>query len=336
MLHIFYTHSHITSLVISSYLNHVRFANGERIIVLENRKEKFGNSISNVETIDLYDLFGNSQVVENNKNMRSIITNYSTCLKIKKFIKNTIKEPYLFYTPSYSIIWSNLLVNRKLCKGYYFLEEGILSYTSLEFLYKRYLNDRKRIIKTLLGVNRGFYLERNSKFKGTIAMYGEAFAWNENNKIVCNNKVLLDQEKYQVIVALPGSFNHHEVCSCLRKIIIDYPQESIAIKFHPTSYSCFCDEMHRVIDFIKENNINIQILPSDYNVDVAITSLPTKIISIQNVSSLMVYSILNKSIPVLYSLTQGKGVSAREICSINAVLCELYPDYNMSTKINVS
>ena len=73
------------------------------------------------------------------------------------------------------------------CKGYYFIEEGVLSYLTSRSLHTRYIERRYkqgRILLELFGMGEVPDCLITNKFKGCLCLSEHAFPWCKHEKIV--------------------------------------------------------------------------------------------------------------------------------------------------------
>lgn len=287
MKHIFFTHSNITSIVINETIESL-LNNGENVIVITRRGTDWP-IISNETVIDFSKMIISSLC--SSAVIKHIIT-LSTC--VDSIIN---KEDFLLYLPtSYDEVYY-FFQKSKFCKGYYYIEEGVLAYKSLNFV-REDKNLFKRGIKHLLGYYPDHYFF-DDRFIGTISISEKAFQWNQRKRIVNNSETYFkracnNQRSYSKIVVfgyLSGDVSFYK--SAVETIIQNNGGDitNIAIKFHPRSNFVEPQKKNEIIQYILSFSPNAVILENEYVLEKAIFD-KIVIICIQVTSSVLFYNLL--------------------------------------------
>ncbi len=299
MKHIFVVHSNICCIVIRSYILKLIGA-GEQVIVITYRGQKWPFDKRNIRIIDFSTLFQKYYVyhVSSIKEyFRRLIYQY----KMKKFINQLVKgQEYILYIPNYAVDYQTYLAENRWCRGYYFIEEGTLAYTPIDYLKRK--EQKKDLIqrfKNFAGISNHFFLETTNKFKGTIAITNEAFRWNNKDRKVVKPIIDVDKDyKVHKNIIVTGYFSSSmssvkDQMNTLLTFIGQSDETDIAIKFHPHLYYNFPKKIDEISAFIKTfNNVKVDILPADYIVEKSIFAGNCNIYSLDKFSSLNIYSVL--------------------------------------------
>lgn len=325
MTHIFLVHSHICSLAVHSTVKKLLEC-GYKVIILENRAYEWPFMekkiiLKDITKYSFYNLYG----------IREIRSLYDICCmkkyqhKAEKLIKDIIDdENFIYYTPGYTMGLSSFFINNSKCKGYFYIEEGVLAYRSAEFLKQHYYDWRKNVIAKFLNLRYGFILSCTHKFKGTIAISEKAFPWNKKHKVVngLNReeiKSYFKDEMYSDIVVfshLNETISELEVTfSFLIKHFEQLNCQRFAIKFHPHSYIYDLEKINYILKLVSKcQGVDIIILPKEYIVEYAIVCYKACIYSINVISSLALYALIFGSQSFYIKLEEGK-------CHIRALTC---------------
>jgi len=273
----------------------------EEIIIITDRKTKWPFDAEKLSIIDFSNKHRNYFVyhVSTIKDWYKRICYIS---KIKKDINNIVKhQEYLLYIPNYAVNYQTLLAENKLCKGYYFIEEGTLAYTPYDILLKQW---KKRSIlqkiKALLGGTNRFYLTTSKSFLGTIQINEHAFMWNRRNKIINDTPSFENLKNYplykNIIVTgyLSNNINYYK--NCIYKLADFLYKKGIydaKIKIHPHLYSNYPERIKALEEILLSiPNVLFKILPHDYIVEMSILKNSCSIFSLGEFSSLNIYSLL--------------------------------------------
>lgn len=311
MKHIFYIHSNICSIVV--YDSIVQLLNsGDDVIVVTSRNAKWKYLLDKVKVYDLSDIHDEylKNKSKHNDNAFYRLWNYETKQRsvLYGFCKKIInKEEFIFYVPHYALIYAKPFLTSKYMKAYYYLEEGVLSYSPLQYLKDKYYYPTKYslhgFLYYLFGINYGFMLKKGDRFKGTIAISKKAFLWNDQERIVNSfesyvNSTSNNVNAYDAILVSSSINNKIELNKAVIKESAIYicnkkPGARIGIKFHPSAYSYEKEQCDVISQYI-ENELtqyNISILPIDFVIEKEIFSNKAEVYSLLALSSLSLYSV---------------------------------------------
>lgn len=309
MKHVFYLHSNICNIVVYDYIEDL-INKGNDIVVLTNRGCKFPYFNNRIKYYDLYEMLGKQ------RRLGSIvsISTYISLYKYKKYysqLKVIAKEvvcgdDFIIYVPNYGIDIVPLLEKNKKCKGYYYIEEGGMSYVDMSVLKKRYNRPLTRLASFfrhfVLGIDTNFQLKLSKNFLGTISISAKAFEWNKKNKIVAeltSYKKTIGFQSYSYDYIIIVSYYRMKLSSLklaletiLHHINLSGKKNpSIAIKIHPQVFVYYPDYLNSVNKMLDLSFPSIYSLSPDYIVENSIIINNTTIYSLRDLSSLAIYSI---------------------------------------------
>lgn len=321
MKHIFYLHSNIC--VISSYDTINRLVEeGEQVVVVSERKTRFPLYEGKIATFDIEVIIDKYRKETTNPISTFINYRFGLFPRYKEFAKEVIAdEDFALYIPSYCMYTIMPFLNSKHCKGYYFIEEGTMSYLSAESLRKRFLKRRYRSGRILLDLtgmkeHQDYYV--TDKFMGCIALSEESFPWCTDKKIVVGMNGYYSNIKQEVV-----DIDHLIITDYLRdekdvieegfRTVIDgiFDKETnakIGIKFHPTAFAYERVKIDAIIIDIKEKykDVDFKILPSAYSIEALMYKKRISLYSVFNISSLLLYAIVLKSDATMLSNNGGE------------------------------
>jgi hypothetical protein len=307
MKHIFFLHSN--TCVITAYQTIKELIkNNEKVIVILNRGTKFPFYNGDVTIFDI-------QFITDNFRKRS--TNFFNKIYNYKFqylphfdviAKEIIgEEQFILYAPSYNQFTLRSFFNSKYLIGYYYIEEGTLSYLSLKSLKRKFYKKmylKGRFISKVIGLKEYYDYVITNKFRGAICLSTYAFPWLSNNKII--NKfdeylVNLNEKSLDVDALIVTGYLFEtldEIYNGLNiifdKILSDSNKRKVAIKFHPTAFSYHREKCELVKQYLnnKYSNLEIIFLESSYSVEGSLYRNKTDLYSIFGISSLCLYSLV--------------------------------------------
>ena len=299
MNHLFYLHSNITCL--SSYemiFNLQKRGEEVTIILSRNLKWPFSLKVNRIVNISRMNFFLHTKV-DKIRSLRSYILALYCKKRMKNYINSIVGEDdYIAYIPNYkSMIISNLC-ERKQCKGYYYIEEGTLSYFSIDYAKKvMHYSNFFKLLSVVLMVNYDFALKQTKKFKGTISINESAFPWNNKQKIITSldavnlNCVQIIEKKMDIII-LPSLIHPTEVyMEIIDRLLLRIENRNlVALKFHPKSSNRENQKFAELIHYLDYKGI--QILPDYFIVEFNLKQYKSNIYSIIEKSSLLLYSLL--------------------------------------------
>ena len=342
MKHFFCLHSNICVITSLSLIEKLLSMN-EEVIILLTRKCTFDYYKGEVEIYDLQNEFAGMQTMLGSLlSLRtfSTIFQYKRYLAILKEYLNRIinNEEYVFYTPNFGTSVAPILEDNQLCKGYYFLEEGTMSYLEYKWLEEKWFSKKTKIanvVRGLFGIRSFFQLTTTSRFKGTIALSPHCFPWNKKERVVVSSESYIKQTKapcksYKGIILI-GYYEYDLqlveqaliIARSALKMSINNDCD-IAIKIHPHTYSYSSNYACLLEELIKSSFPEITILPISYSVELSIMKFNTCIVSVFGLSSLSLYSILLKSLPT-FNIEYVKGrIESEEIDSLEDYMKAVY------------
>lgn len=290
MKHIFVVHSSIANIVQYDIIKSLVSQN-EDVLILRDRGHKFIADFD-VESIDI-----SSYKVRSLKN----INYFAYKLKVKRLVKKLTHNPFILYTPhSFDEIFMGMIKSKN-CFGYYYVEEGDLSYFEINRFDSA--NDGKNVknnIIKLLGATRRFYYI-NNKFKGTIAISERAFPWNTSNKIITQVNEFFNLKCFDTPV-FPGiivwgyleedSASLYKLVDVVYDYLTEHHIQSVAMKFHPQSYIFKRNMIDKIIDYVSKKGVNTELLDRNFMIEQNIFKTSTSLFSMGYSSSLVIYSLL--------------------------------------------
>lgn len=331
MKHIFYLHSNIC--VISSYDTIIKLVEkGENVVVVSERHTRFPRFNEIIVTYDIEDIIDRYR--KSSSNVFSQTINYRCDLipNYKRFAADVIREePFMLYIPSYSMFTILPFLHSKYCLGYYFIEEGALSYLSAKSLRKRYLKRRYmkgRFLLDLIGAGETPDYKITRNFKGCIALSNEAFPWCVDKRILTgfngyySNIVQDDVDIEHLIITDYLRSNKSIIIAAFKKIIDSVIKPGftprIGIKFHPTAYAYEGKKIDIIMSELEVlyPDINLILLPAPFSVEKLMYQRHLSLYSVFNSSSLLLYSIMLKSRSYMLTFC-GEQISVTSIPTIN-------------------
>lgn len=331
MNHIFYLHSN-TCVVSSFELISSLVGKNESVIVITERNIKFPFFNDSVKKYDMQAVINKYR--KNTNNVLSKVINYRTRLHphCKQYAEQIINHgDFILYTPSYNMYTIKPFVNSRFCKGYYFIEEGYLSYLSQESLVRNYRIRRYkkgRILMDFVGAGETLDYKRTKKFMGCYGLSEYSFPWCNNNKHIVGFDGYFSNIPYDDINAdaliITDFLNYDEsviknaFLSVVKQIVGCHSSISgVAIKFHPTAMVNKKDLTERIVNYVQEQypNVRITVLPASYSVEALMYHRKIDIYCILGVSSLLLYALMFGSRP--YRVIQkNQDIIINEINSI--------------------
>lgn len=298
MKYIFVTHSNICSLVIyNSVLKLIK--EKQKVIIIKNRGVKWLFEENGIIFFDLSNLHRRWYIYRP-KSIIDLIKRYYYIYLLNKDIKRIInKDDFILYIPNYSVNYQAKLAEDKKCKGYYLIEEGLQSY-NYDYLKQCYKN-RSFLLrhKNLFGLTDRFCMETTEKFLGTIAISKDAFDWNSKQKIVEKEfpKLLTNYSTYKNIVVTGFLGEDMELVRQKLKFLLKSFEErgerEMVVKFHPHVYYNSPQKIVCLENFLRQQKgMSISILPADYIVEFSIIKDKSSIYSLDEFSSLNIYSLM--------------------------------------------
>lgn len=316
MIHIFFVHSNIAAICAYDSIKRL-LKEKERVMVLLVRNTKWQFDFPGVKVVDISRLTTLYYTkLPRIRSFRDIMLARIIKNRIGKIIHNLVEnEEFLMYIPQYHVGIVSFLCEDKLCKGYYYTEEGTLSYLSIDKI-KSVMNYSKiyRCFSVVTGAPYHFAYHINSKFKGVIALSLDAFPWYNGMKTINQFPTHftgnIDYSKRRSILILPPlTFDVDELISMTKDTVVYLSETStlpIAIKFHPRSGKEEKDNLSVVMNIV--NELGIEVLPQSYIVEFNVLEGNSEVYSMQVKTSLLIYSVLAGKKAVFVHLDNNKVV----------------------------
>lgn len=344
MKHIFCIHSNICIIAVFDIIEK-SLEKGDKVVVLLTRNCSFDFFKEKVQIIDLQEKYKDYQTALGSLTSKST---YYSIGKYKKYLsqlKNDLYEivgddVYYFYTPNFGTSVAPILENKPNCIGYFFIEEGTLSYLDNKWLRNKWYSKKTKIgnvVRRLFGIKSYFQLTTTPKFKGTISLREDCFPWNKNTKIITsyesylekvnndlevpNNIILIGYTEYDISMvsnAIKVAINHMKLNSD--------NHISVSIKLHPQTYSYNPSYAELLQDMIKRTfaDLIIKVLPASYPVELAIIKNGTTIYSLFAISSLCLYSVILQNSHTYIINNKGKDIIMEDISSLEDYMKSAY------------
>ena len=240
--HVFWSHSAITNAVALGIIGDRKLSRHE-CIFLSVREFDAPKGYKSVP-LETPQLRGNPAT---GRVLKKIIREFKRSLPLEK--------SYLIYLPHLWHSISKLLVRDRHCKGYYFIEEGLLSYsddckdTTLDHVNRQDSRPLVHLLASLLGTG-GVVRQRASVFDESHANYRGAFVWNDHVFSGLKNRVSYSGPCFTVqgqvrrrvpILALDAlvermGFKQIYFETVYRRLLLylcERGHQEIQIKFHP-------------------------------------------------------------------------------------------------------
>lgn len=295
MLNIFWIHSHITYLLAKEIISKLDIT--DNIILFLSRNYTLPENISNKKMkVVNYPWFRENNTGIHNilvkKNIFKTRKNVKACQETaNSYIKN---REFILYIPT---SWEQavaLLMLHPLCKKYFYIEEGSLSYVK-EGNKLRQSGLRKIIAKYLYNIPYMGMLEKLPNFGGTYATSDNAFEWNKNNKMIIS--IQKEDEFYSQYSHLNNIliFDHLSMSipelTIFANLLCDFlftnNITNLAYKLHPSTKGEIDKE---TIIREKLQKIDAYELPSDFIVELFLIGRSVSLYSFNSVSSLTIYA----------------------------------------------
>ena len=295
MLHIFWIHSHITFLLSREVIKEID--EDDEILVFLSREYSMPFSIekSNVQVVSFpwyresnkspHNILLKSNVYRTRRNVRTCKAQLSNYLN---------RRAFLLYIPTSWEYTIGMLMTDRLCTGYFYIEEGSLSYLP----NGKELNNsfiRKIVAKSVYNLSYFGMLSVTSKFLGSYASSTEAFPWNKKRKYLIDitpiSKYFDDYSDIERILIFDHLIMETEDLNKLVDFLCvyfkRYRKGSIGYKFHPATKSKPFKE-----NYIRERLLEIEAceLPENFVVELYLAGKSKALYSINRNSSLLIYA----------------------------------------------
>ena len=305
--------------------------NGERVIIILERSTLFPYFRGKVETYNVQEVIDKYR--RNSTTLIGKVLNYRFTLypQCKKFAKRIInREDAIVYTPSYNMYSVRPFLDSKYCKGYFYIEDGALSYLSAESLHKRYYKRKYKgglFLMSLLGAGEKPDCYVNKKFMGCVGVSEYAYPWCMKNKVITSVTEFFSIQSYEdlgvkhVIISDYLRGDCSVILDAFNKVIDRIEREDhpkiIAIKFHPSAYTYELEKTKKLKNEIKKkyNNIEFIFLSSQYSIETMMYFTSVQLYSIFGASSLLLYALVLKSKAFMVN-HKDKLITIRELPTV--------------------
>ena len=321
MKHIFYIHSNICTISVFDTIQELVKKN-EKVIIVSLLNTNFPLVNKRIEFYSLDTIIEKYRKDSNNVISKFLNYKYEYLPPFSEAAKSVIaEENFYIYIPTYNLFYIRPYLNSKYCKGYYYIEEGFMSYASINALKWRYF--KRQILKghiflKLFGIGEKFEYTLNNKFKGCISLSEHAFPWYSGNKIINGvsnymSYIIEEPENFDYMIVTDWMEKDLNVIEkgfdyVLQQIASEKPDPHIGIKMHPTAYSYQKEKINKLIEYINRfyPKLRIKYLPSPYCVEFNLFYKETNIYSIFGMSSLLLYACVFGSKSYVIQYNEGK------------------------------
>lgn len=309
MNYIFYLHSNICVISVYKTIENL-IKKGESVIIVSERGTKFPIESDRIVIYDVQEVIDSSIKKTSNLVLQILNYKFKVYKKCREFAESIIdKKDFVIYTPSYNMYSVRPFLENEFCKGYYFIEEGVLSYLTSESLHIRYRDRRYkkgRILLDLLGMGEKPDCYITNKFKGCLCLSDYTFPWCKNTKDVTDiasyyanmnfedigvNSIIITDWLRDDIGILENAFIK------IVDRLVNEGNRKIAIKFHPQAYAYEKEKIAHILDCIndKYKSIETNILPAEYSLELLMYHRKMNVYSIFGHSSVLLYALILKS-----------------------------------------
>lgn len=332
MKHIFSIHSNICVIVVYGRIKEL-IEKGEKVVVVSDRNTEFPYFKDLIEFHDIQSV--TDKYRGNCKTAFSKFVNYAfTYLPHYKTSAKKIihEEDFILYLSSCNYFTTSPYLWSKYCKGYYFIEEGTMSYMDIDILRKRYKKQLRhgQALLNIIGFKSKFDYYTDNRFLGCICVSEKAFPWCKERKFVDDlseyKKQIGDNVKpLDYVIVTDYLRDDVEDIKAGFKMILDFVKErnikaTIGVKMHPTAVSYEKNKINVIRKFLLSDypDSHFEFLPTGYAVEDLLIKSRSSLFSIFGISSLLLYSIVYGSRS--YALFCKPKIEMKEIHSVNEIL----------------
>ena len=335
MKHIFYLHSNICAIVAYSIIADL-VKKGEQVVVVTERNTKIPPFEDKILLYDIQKTIDTYR--KKDQSLLGHVINYKFDLlpQLKKFAVEVISgEDFLLYLPSCNMFTIMPFLKSSNCRGYYFIEEGTLSYLSEDKLKQRFYTSKYKkglVLLDLLNMGISYEFIVTEKFLGCISLSEMAFPWcpDEKKTIVDINESLsvFEYKNISTDVVITTDYLRRQKENYLdafdfviNKVMSENPSYKIHVKFHPTAYLYEETKMNEIIDYLKEKYGDIIkgfLLPS-YLMEGLLCDNKVCLYSIFCQSSLLLYALVFGSKAFVVE-KDNNDITINEIANVNNFL----------------
>lgn len=330
--HIFSIHSNICVVVVYDTIRKL-LDEGNKVIVVSDRNTSFPFFSDKIIFHDIQ--YITDQYRKQTSNLFKRLKNYAFDYlpQYKKSALSIInEEDFILYLSSKNYFTMVPYLKNKHCKGYYYIEEGSMSYMDIDVLKRRYYKQlyHGQILLNFIGSSTSFDYEIDERFLGCIATSMDAFPWCKENKIITtmdgyfSNIPVSNVDIDTLIITDYLNDDKSIVVDAFKKIIDEalstHKVSKIGIKFHPTAYSYQGEKIKEVLLEIRRRySIEFVQLSASFSVEAYMFHRHIKIYSVFNVSSLLLYALLLGSRPFMLT-HKDNDIKVEEILTVRELI----------------
>lgn len=295
MLHIFWLHSHITFLIAKEVIDKIALNEDVLVFLSRGYTVPINFERENVKLVSFpwyREISSSPHNLLVKTNINRTRRNVKKCKSLLDYYIN--RRRFLLYGPTSWEYTVGLLLKHKLCEGYYYIEEGTLSYLPKgNKLQQNWFY--KLVAKYLFNLPYMSMLEELSHFLGVYASSSETFPWNVKEKNVVEIRPVFNyypnfNDLEQIVIFDDLTISNSSLTD-LADSLCDYFRENkiekFGYKFHPITK----------VKPEKENIIRERLrlfesyeLPSDFVVELFLIGKSVTIYSVNSSSSLLIYA----------------------------------------------
>ena len=306
MNHIYFLHSNICTIVAFKTIKEL-IEKGDNVVIILNRGTKFPFFEGKVRIFDIQYITDEYRKSSSNVIGKYLNYRFHYLPLFDETAKEIIgEEEFILYAPSYNLFILRYFFNSSYLKGYYYLEEGTLSYTSKKLLLRRYYKKiflKGRLVSGLLGLREYFDSKVTKKFKGCICLSDQAFQWLSYNKTIStidDYLYALDEPPLIVDALIVTGYLNEDILELYKGLDSIFAQirlknqKSVAVKFHPTAASYQREKCKQIKTYLTSKYTNTEILfvNTSYSLEGSLYQRKTDLYSIFGMSSLCLYSLI--------------------------------------------
>lgn len=298
----------------------------EKVIIVTNRRCKWPFFLDKIKLYDFADIFLGEDIprvaLHNFRGIKDYIRYRLFLSHLDKVVESIVlEEDFLFYMPSMSLDMTRIFAYNKYCKGYYYVDEGLISYETEDVVNKMFSPKLKNATKRLFRIEEHCHFEINSTFIGTISISREAFPWNIDKVKIVNS---IDDYVLEVESNIPvyddvivTSYFQEDVDVIIKGIgsiidyILDYNRDSkIGIKIHPHSITYNREKTLSVLNIInRQYGSKVSIISDEVSIEAMSLVYHPNLFSLFSLSSLLLYGVLFKSSNGYFVMNDNNNIS---------------------------
>lgn len=333
MKHIFSIHSNICAIAIYDTVRHL-VEEKKQVIIVSDRNTKFPFFTSSIKFYDIQ--YITDKYKKNTSNLFCKLVNYAISYlpQYKISARDIINdEEFILYLSSSNYFTMTPYLRSKKCKGYYYIEEGSMSYMPLNLLKKIYYRQlaSRQFLLNIIGSRTRFDYAIDDRYLGCICLSEKAFPWCNDKKIVntFNGYFFnIQQEEINADYLIITDYLNEDTSkyiNAFEKIIDSIMNrveiKKIAIKFHPTAMSYESQKARIIVDTIKTSysNITFVILDPSFSIEKLMSQHKVNVYCVFGMSSLLLYSCVMGSTPY-YLEHDSNGLVVKKLSNFDEII----------------